>query len=164
MRCVLTCLILLLAASAAAMAQPVPARAEQNRLAVITFNAAWCGPCHVIEARMQDVRPHFEAAPVDWVEFDFSFGSRRSEREHAAREGLVTLYDRLAGRAGFIVLYDREQEQVIEVITVQYDRDAMLIALARAISHTSGGLHSPSTALDVPPRPQPHAFQNPPAR
>ena len=129
----LTALLALIVLSAPAAAQ----EDAEPRLAAAVFRSSFCGPCRIIEARLDDVRPDYAGAAMDWVEFDFTFGARASLAERAEAERLSALYGQLAPRTGFIVLVDRETGQAIEIITARYGREQMRAALDRALAITA---------------------------
>lgn len=129
----LTALLALMALAAPAAAQS----SDEPRLAAAVFRSAFCGQCRVIEARLDDVRPDYAGAAMEWVEFDFTFGARGALAERAAAERLSGLYGQLAPRTGFIVLVDRETGQAIEIITARYGRDQMRAAFDRALAITA---------------------------
>ena len=121
----------------AAEAETAQTVQERPRLVAAMFRSSWCGACRILEPRIDDVRPDYADAAVDFVRFDFTLGQRQSVRELAEEEGITELYDRLVGRTGFMVLMDRDTGTVFEIVTTNYDRDHIREALDRWLAVTT---------------------------
>jgi len=106
---------------------------ENPRLVAAMFRSSWCSACRIIEPRIDDVKDDYENRAVEFIRFDFTMGQRDGLRRIAEDEGIIDLYDRLAGRTGFMVLMDRETGTVIEMITMAYDREQIREALDRSL-------------------------------
>ena len=111
---------------------------ERPRLVAAMFRSSWCGACRILEPRIDDVRPDYADAPVDFIRFDFTLGQRERVRELAVEADITELYDRLAGRTGFLVLMDRETGTVFEIVTTNYDRAHIREAIDRWLAVTAG--------------------------
>ncbi|SDM52927.1 thioredoxin domain-containing protein [Maricaulis salignorans] len=111
---------------------------ERPRLVAAMFRSSWCGACRILEPRVDDVRPDYEDAAIEFVRFDFTLGQRERVRDLAVEAGITELYDELVGRTGFLVLMDRETGTVFEIVTTNYDRDHIREAIDRWLSVTSG--------------------------
>ena len=133
-------------ASGAAVAQDTPensdveqvATEDESRLVAVTFRSNWCGPCHVLEPKINSVKPHFASQPVEFVTLDFSWGQRRGLEDRAAEEGLGELYDLYKGRTGFMALVDRETGDVFTMLTMNQSEDQIYQAIERALEITRG--------------------------
>lgn len=125
------CLIL---ASSSAFAQEVE---EESRLVAVTFRSNWCGPCHVLEPKINAVKPHFNAQPVEFVTFDFSWGQRRGLEQRALNEGLEELYAQYKGRTGFMALVDRDTGDIFTMVTMRQSEDQIFEAIERALEITT---------------------------
>ena len=110
--------------------------AERPRLVAAMFRSSWCGACRILEPRVDDVREELAGEPIDWVRFNFTWGQRDGLRELAAEEGIADIYDRFAGGTGFLVFIDRESGEVLETVTMRYDRDDIRDAALRWLSVT----------------------------
>lgn len=121
----------------AAQAETGQVEQERPRLVAAMFRSSWCGACRILEPRIDDVRPDFEDAAVEFVRFDFTLGQRGSVRDLAVEAGITGIYDELAGRTGFMVLMDRETGTVFEIITTNYDRDHIREAIDRWLAVTT---------------------------
>lgn len=111
---------------------------ERPRLVAAMFRSSWCGACRILEPRVDDVRPDYADAPVDFIRFDFTLGQRERVRELAVEADITELYDRLVGRTGFLVLMDRETGTVFEIVTTNYDREHIREAIDRWLAVTAG--------------------------
>lgn len=109
---------------------------ERPRLVAAMFRSSWCSQCRILEPRLDDVRPEYQDAAMEFVRFDFTLGRRSPLRERARQAGIEPLYDQLEGRVGFLVLMDRESGQVFEIITTNYDRENIAAAFDRWLSVT----------------------------
>lgn len=110
---------------------------ERPRLVAAMFRSSWCGACRILEPRIDDVRPDFADAAVEFIRFDFTLGQRDSVRELALEAEITELYDQMVGRTGFMVLMDRETGTVFEIITTNYDRDHIREAIDRWLEITA---------------------------
>tara|TARA_R110000868_G_scaffold13609_2_gene63227 strand:- start:1347 stop:1799 length:453 start_codon:yes stop_codon:yes gene_type:complete len=119
-------------------AEPAQAQTveERPRLVAAMFRSSWCGSCRILEPRIDDVRPDYADAAVEFVRFDFTLGQRSSVRDIAVEADITELYDRLVGRTGFMVLMDRETGTVFEILTTNYDREHIREALDRWLAVT----------------------------
>lgn len=111
---------------------------EESRLVAVTFRSNWCGPCHVLEPKINSVKPHFASQPVEFVTLDFSWGQRRGVEERAEEEGLAELYDQYKGRTGFMALVDRKTGDVFTMLTMNQSEDQIYQAIERALEITRG--------------------------
>jgi thiol-disulfide isomerase/thioredoxin len=121
----------------AAEAETAQAEQERPRLVAAMFRSSWCGACRILEPRIDDVRPDYADAGVEFVRFDFTLGQRQSVRDLAVEAGITELYDELVGRTGFMVLMDRDSGTVFEIVTTNYDREHIREALDRWLSVTT---------------------------
>ena len=110
--------------------------AEQPRLVAAMFRSSWCGACRILEPRVDDVREELAGEPIDWVRFNFTWGQRDGLRDLAVEEGIADIYDQFAGGTGFLVFIDRETGEVLEMVTMRYDRDEIRDAAQRWLSVT----------------------------
>ena len=109
---------------------------DEPRLVAATFRSNWCGPCHILEPKINSVKPHFASQPVEFVTFDFSWGQRRGVQERAMEEGLADLYDAYKGRTGFMMLVDRDTGDVFTMITMNQSEEQIYEAIERALEIT----------------------------
>jgi thiol-disulfide isomerase/thioredoxin len=109
---------------------------ERPRLMAAMFRSSWCGACRILEPRIDDVRPDYADAAIEFVRFDFTLGQRASVRDIAVEADITELYDRLVGRTGFMVL-DRETGTVFEILTTNYDREHLREAIDRWLAVTT---------------------------
>ena len=52
----------------------------------------------------------------------------------ARAEGLADIYPRFKGATGFTLLVDRDTGEIIDSLTVDYDKSAMRAAIAQALA------------------------------
>ena len=99
-----------------------------------TFSSAWCSSCKILKPRLAEIMPDFADQPVKFVELDFTFGERGAIEEQARAEGLEEIYPRFKGATGFTLLVDRKTGDIIDSLTVNYDKNAMRSAIAQAVA------------------------------
>jgi thiol-disulfide isomerase/thioredoxin len=105
----------------------------EPELIAATFASAWCSACKILKPRLARAIKDFDGKPVKFVEYDFTFGKREEAREAASKDGVLNLYDRLAGATGFTVLVDAETGEVIDTLTMNHSRKAMGESIERAL-------------------------------
>ncbi|WP_270374600.1 TlpA family protein disulfide reductase [Marinicauda sp. Alg238-R41] len=129
-----------LCASAASLAQSP----QDPRLVAATFRSDWCGPCRVLEPRLDRISADYRDAPIEFVTFDFTLGRRLGVEDLARQEGLTRLLDEEYGATGFLLLIDRETGDRLARITMHYSdadiRGAFEHALAVVERRESFGL------------------------
>lgn len=99
-----------------------------------TFASAWCSSCKILQPRLAEVMPDFAGQPVKFVELDFTFGQSGGLEEKARAEGLAEIYPRFKGATGFTLLVDRDTGDIIDSLTIDYDKKAMRAAIAQALA------------------------------
>lgn len=102
-----------------------------------TFESAWCSACKILKPRLAEVIPEFAGQPVKFVSLDFTFGQRDEVERQAAAEGLAEIYPRFKGATGFTLLVDRDTGEIIDSLTIDYDKKAMRTAIAQSIALAS---------------------------
>ena len=137
MRNLLLVLVAVVALSAPAVARlDDEAPAADPRLVAATFRSAWCGACRILEPRIDAVEPWFSGRPVEFIEFDFTWGRRDGPREQAVAAGVAEIYDRHAGGTGYMLLIDREAGDVLAMITRRHGEADIAAAIERALAIT----------------------------
>lgn len=109
---------------------------DEPRLVAATFRSAWCGPCRVLEPRIEAAQRAHEGAPVEFVRFDFTYGARDALARRAEAEGIEQAYAENAPDTGFTLLIDRETGDVLARITMRYRQQDIAAAIDRAIEIT----------------------------
>lgn len=110
---------------------PAPAKTE---IVAATFASAWCSSCMVLKPTLAGVVPDFKAAPVAFVEFDFTFGETEALAALAASHGMDGLYARNKGATGFTLLVDRDTGAVLDTLTMNFSEKEMRAAIERALA------------------------------
>lgn len=110
------------------------ALAREPELIAVTFASAWCSSCKILEPRLASVIPDFADKPVKFIELDFTFGQRGELEQQARAEGLADIYPRFKGATGFTLLVDKDTGEIIDTLTIDYSKQAMRAALARALA------------------------------
>ena len=109
---------------------------EQRTVVAAMFFSNFCGPCRILDPRLDDVLAIYDDPALDFVKLDQSFSlvTGRRTAELAERHGISGVYEQLQGQTGFVALIDPRDEQVIEIVTIQYSRDDIRDAFDRAVA------------------------------
>jgi len=99
------------------------------------FSSNFCTACRILDPRVSDVLPEYADTSLQFVKLDQTLSMVRSGalREQAAAHGISDVYAQLKGRTGFVALIDPRDQQVIEIVTIRYDRDHIREAFDRAL-------------------------------
>lgn len=109
------------------------------QLIAASFTSAWCSSCRILEPRLAEAMPAFKDSPIEFVEFDFTFGETEALAARAAEQGLARVYDANKGATGFTVLVDARSGEIIDTLTMNFSVADIKGALKRALaiaSHT----------------------------
>ncbi|MFQ5564597.1 MAG: thioredoxin [Parvularculaceae bacterium] len=113
------------------------AGAREPEVVAATFSSAWCTACKILKPKLASVIPDFESAPVEFVEFNYTFGRPREYRDVAAARGFADIYDRFEGGTGFTLLIDADNGEILDMLTMTYSKKAMRAAIGQAVAIAS---------------------------
>lgn len=104
-----------------------PASAQQNpELYVVMFRADWCGPCKIVEPKLQHALNVLRDPSIEAVTFDITSPASSEISAHAAFDrSLVSQYNSWYGVTGFAAIVDADTKNTLGCITMLYDADAM---------------------------------------
>ncbi|HBS30581.1 MAG TPA: thiol reductase thioredoxin [Parvularcula sp.] len=139
-------------AAAAFLAARRPASAMQDaagepQLIAATFRSAWCSACKILEPKLARAMPEFAGQPVEFVEFDFTFGPNEDLAALAAAHGLTRLYEANKGATGFTVLVDADTGAIVDTLTMNFSTKDMEKAIGDALAIAS---HTDERAAPAP--------------
>lgn len=124
--------------SARAPASDVTAPFEgEPEVVAATFASAWCSSCKILKPRLAKVVPDFASEPVKFVEYDFTFGDRKTARASAQADGVEAAFDQYENATGFTLLVDADTGDVIDILTMSYSEGAMRAAITQAVTIAS---------------------------
>lgn len=126
---------------AVAVKAPTPVVVQKSalepRIIAASFTSAWCSSCRILEPRLAAAMPAFKNKPVEFVEFDFTFGENEDLARLAATHGLARLYEANKGATGFTVLVDARSGAIVDTLTMNFTVEDIKGALRRALSVAS---------------------------
>ncbi|MDZ7629285.1 MAG: hypothetical protein U5J99_12875 [Parvularculaceae bacterium] len=141
-------------AVAVAARGPAPAAMQGSagapQLIAATFRSAWCSSCKILEPNLAKAMPAFAGEPVEFVEFDFTFGENDKLAALAAAHDLTRLYQANKGATGFTVLVDADTGAIVDTLTMNFTAADMKRAIERALAIA---LHTDDRAAATPPAP-----------
>ena len=108
----------------------------QADLLAVSFHSHLCGPCLILDIRMDPVEADYAQMPVRFVRLDQTFGQARARRQAEAL-GLESVYAEAGGPSGFILLVDQSSGDVLDRLTIAQDETEIRQRLARAL-HFAG--------------------------
>lgn len=114
--------------------QPSGVISERAQVVAVTFSSKWCGPCKILKPRLAAVKPDFAGKPVRFIELSFTFGEPDTYRALAEAEGFATAYRQYHKATGFTVLINRDSGKVIDILTMDFTKDAMRAAITQALA------------------------------
>lgn len=127
--------------SAPVTAEPISAVSAAKTLkpevVAATFSSAWCTACKILKPKLAAIIPDFKSAPVEFIEFNYTFGQNKELRDMAAAHGLGAIYDRFEGGTGFTLLVDADTGEILDMLTMSYSKKAMRAAIAQAVAIAS---------------------------
>lgn len=128
-------------AAALAVKGPTPVVSQGSagapRLLAASFTSAFCPACRILEPRLAAVMGDFKGEPVEFVEFDFTFGETEALAARAAALGLGRLYEANKGATGFTVLVDARSGAIIDTLTMNFAEKDISRAIRNALAITS---------------------------
>lgn len=121
----------------------------EPEIVAATFSSAWCSSCKILEPRLAKVIPDFRGSPVKFVDLDFTFGQRGDIEELAEREGLASIYPQFKGATGFTVLFDPQEDEIVDILTINHSQKAMRAAIAQALAIAVTEKASPKSDANI---------------
>jgi len=113
--------------------EPAP---EPPDLLAVNFFSHFCGPCLVLDIRLEPVLPDYTDASIEFVRLNQTFGQGRA-RDTAAAYGLSDIYEQTGGSSGFILLIDQSTGEILDRLTIAQDATEIRQRLDRAL-HFAG--------------------------
>ncbi len=105
----------------------VPALANSTPdMYVVMFRADWCGPCKIVEPKLDSALRQLGDPSIEYVTIDITTPHRSEMSAHLAfdRE-IVPQYNSWMGVTGFAAVIDADTKQTLGCINMVYDTDAM---------------------------------------
>lgn len=106
----------------------------EPEIIAVTFSSAWCSSCKILKPRLAKIIPEFSDQPVKFVELDFTLGQRAEIAQQAQAEGLGDIYPRFKGATGFTLLVDHDTGEIVDMLTINLNQNAMRAAIAQAVA------------------------------
>jgi len=106
---------------------PSPAQSTApTDMYVVMFRADWCGPCKIVEPRLDQALNRLADPGIEYVTIDSSDPPRSEFSAHLAfdRE-IVPQYNSWWGVTGFAAMIDADTKQTLGCVDLAYDAEAM---------------------------------------
>ena len=108
----------------------VPAMANYNtpEMYVVMFRADWCGPCKVVEPKLDNALRGLGDPSIEYVIIDITTPERSEISAHRAFDrNIVSQYNSWMGVTGFAAIIDADTKQTLGCINMVYDTSAMMM-------------------------------------
>jgi len=95
---------------------------------VVMFRADWCGPCKIVEPKLDQALKGLGDPSIEYVTIDITTPNRSEVSAHQAfdRE-IVPQYNGWMGVTGFAAIIDADTKQTLGCINMVYDSAAMMM-------------------------------------
>jgi thiol-disulfide isomerase/thioredoxin len=139
---VLAAATILSALALSALAWPLAAQGraflpEKPAVYVVSFTAAWCPNCRVLDPMVAEVRRTSLHRSAEFVTFDFSNDkSWDATTELAIEKDLVSVYNGYAGVTGLAAIVAADTGEVITCVNRSFTTATIGAAIDRAIERT----------------------------
>lgn len=105
----------------------VPALASSTpELYVVMFRAEWCGPCKIVEPKLDKALRELGDPTIEYVTIDITTPGLSEMSAHRAFDrNIVQQYNGWMGVTGFAAIIDADTKQTLGCINMVYDASAM---------------------------------------
>lgn len=111
-----------LASSGTALANSTP------DMYVVMFRADWCGPCKVVEPKLDKALRGLGDSSIEYVTIDITTPDRSEISAHRAFDrDIVPQYNGWMGVTGFAAVIDADTKKTLGCINMVYDTSAMMM-------------------------------------
>lgn len=93
---------------------------------VVMFRADWCGPCKVVEPKLDKALRTLADPTIEYVTIDITNPERSEISAHRAFDrNIVPQYNSWMGVTGFAAIIDADTKQTLGCINMVYDTGSM---------------------------------------
>lgn len=93
---------------------------------VVMFRADWCGPCKVVEPKLDKALRTLGDPSIEYVTIDITNPDRSEMSAHRAFDrNIVPQYNSWMGVTGFAAIIDADTKQTLGCINMVYDAGSM---------------------------------------
>ncbi len=93
---------------------------------VVMFRADWCGPCKVVEPKLDKALRKLADPSIEYVTIDITDPGRSELSAHRAFDrNIVPQYNSWMGVTGFAAIIDADTKQTLGCINMVYDTGSM---------------------------------------
>ncbi|NNE57790.1 MAG: hypothetical protein HKN36_06745 [Hellea sp.] len=106
---------------------PMPsAQVQPVDMYVVMFRADWCGPCKIVEPRLDQALNQLADSGIEHVTIDSSDPPRSKNSAHLAFDrDFVQQYNSWWGVTGFAAMIDADTKQTLGCVDLTYDAASM---------------------------------------
>lgn len=95
---------------------------------VVMFRADWCGPCKIVEPKLDQALKGLNDSAIEYVTIDITTPSRSESSAHRAFDrDIVPHYNGWMGVTGFAAIIDADTKQTLGCVNMVYDAAAMMM-------------------------------------
>ena len=95
---------------------------------VVMFRADWCGPCKIVEPKLDKALRGLGDSSIEYVTIDITTPDRSEVSAHRAFDrDIVAQYNGWMGVTGFAAIIDADTKQTLGCINMMYDSSAMMM-------------------------------------
>jgi len=102
------------------------ANASDADLYVVMFKADWCGPCKIVEPKLDTALRTLNDPAIEYVAIDITDPTRSEISAHKAFDrNIVPQYNSWMGVTGFAAIIDADTKQTLGCVNMVYDEASM---------------------------------------
>jgi len=112
-----------------ALVASAPASANADtEVYVVMFRADWCGPCKIVEPKIDQALHGLQDPSIEYVTIDITTPGRSEISAHKAFDrNIVPQYNGWMGVTGFAAIIDADTKQTLGCLNMVYDTPAMMM-------------------------------------
>jgi len=92
---------------------------------VVMFRAEWCGPCKIVEPRLDAALRQLNDPGIEYVYIDISAGRGDQNAHTVFDRQIVPQYNMWMGVTGFAAIIDADTKRTLGCVDMNYDAQSM---------------------------------------
>jgi len=115
---------------------------------VVMFRADWCGPCKIVEPRLNQALTSLRDPGIEYINIDISSGNGDLNAHTVFDRGLVQQYNSWMGITGFAAVIDGDTKRTLGCVNMMYDAQSMAMHIKNLKTYAMA--NQPSTDITCP--------------